>query len=253
MAEGQNTVDEKESTAGRDEESLSCGNSAETNLEKKTSEEYSENVNPSDQMNVTAEEPVDHEPAEAETGGRRGENIRSVDDENGIDSGKNKNEGWRKENGNTLSGEESVEKTDDPEAEKTPDVRSGHEDTREADKEQEKATVRSMSGAVKSRKIAKKPEGGQETGSPEERCDSGRGLPKICVPLTGTGKDELEAQAREAAAASPDLVEWRADYFEDLGDVEKGNRGCLCPSRKFWVRLRFSSPSARREREAMDS
>ena len=49
----------------------------------------------------------------------------------------------------------------------------------------------------------------------------GEGLPKICVPLTGKGKDELEAQARQIAAVSPDLVEWRADYFKDLGDVEK--------------------------------
>ena len=214
MAEGQNTVDEKESTAGRDEESLSCGNSAKMNLEKKAPEEYSENVNPSDQMNVTAEEPADHEPAKAENERQKeDENIRPVCYENELP----------KENGNTLSGEKSVEKTDDPEAEKDADVRSDH---RGQEMRRNKAHGKKQRSLYEWRreKPAKSPKPVKAVKKPVHLKNGvilGEGLPKICVPLTGTGKDELEAQAREAAAASPDLVEWRADYFEDLGDVEK--------------------------------
>ena len=214
MAEGQNTVYEKESTAGRDEESLSCGNSAKMNLEKKAPEEYSENVNPSDQMNVTAEEPADHEPAKAENERQKeDENIRPVCYENELP----------KENGNTLSGEKSVEKTDDPEAEKDADVRSDH---RGQEMRRNKAHGKKQRSLYEWRreKPAKSPKPVKAVKKPVHLKNGvilGEGLPKICVPLTGTGKDELEAQAREAAAASPDLVEWRADYFEDLGDVEK--------------------------------
>ncbi|MGO5337110.1 type I 3-dehydroquinate dehydratase [Bilifractor sp. LCP19S3_H10] len=230
MAEGQNTVDEKESTAGRDEESLSCGNSAEMNLEKKTPEEYSENVKPSEEMNVTAEEPADHEPAEAESERQKeGENIRSVDDENGLHGenknglhGENKNE-LPGENENTLSGEKSVEKTDDPEAEKDADVRSDHRGQEMRRNKVHEKKQRSLY-EWRREKPAKSPKPLKAVKKPVHLKNGvilGEGLPKICVPLTGTGKDELEAQAREAAAASPDLVEWRADYFEDLGDVEK--------------------------------
>lgn len=214
MAEGQNTVGEKESTAGRDEESLSCENSAKMNLEKKTPEEYSENVNPSNQMNVTAEEPADHESAKAENERQKeDENIRSVCYENELP----------KENGNTLSGEKSVEKTDDPEAEKDADVRSDH---RGQEMRRNKAHEKKQRSLYEWRreKPAKSPKPVKAVKKPVHLKNGvilGEGLPKICVPLTGTGKDELEAQAREAAAASPDLVEWRADYFEDLGDVEK--------------------------------
>ena len=43
----------------------------------------------------------------------------------------------------------------------------------------------------------------------------GEGRPKICIPLTGKDREELAAQVRRAAAAEPDLLEWRADYFEE--------------------------------------
>lgn len=49
----------------------------------------------------------------------------------------------------------------------------------------------------------------------------GEGLPKICVPVTGDSREEIENKAGRIAAENPDLVEWRADYFRDLGDVEK--------------------------------
>ena len=42
----------------------------------------------------------------------------------------------------------------------------------------------------------------------------GAGMPKICIPLTSSGKEKLADEARALLSASPDLVEWRVDYFE---------------------------------------
>ena len=42
----------------------------------------------------------------------------------------------------------------------------------------------------------------------------GTGMPKICIPLTSSGKRDLANEARALLSASPDLVEWRVDYFE---------------------------------------
>ncbi|MDD7740099.1 MAG: type I 3-dehydroquinate dehydratase [Lachnospiraceae bacterium] len=44
----------------------------------------------------------------------------------------------------------------------------------------------------------------------------GEGQPKICVPVVGTTCEEIRIQARAAAAAGPDLVEWRADCYEKV-------------------------------------
>lgn len=49
----------------------------------------------------------------------------------------------------------------------------------------------------------------------------GQGLPKICVPITGESREAVGEQAQQAAAEAPDLVEWRADCFRDLDNVEK--------------------------------
>ena len=51
----------------------------------------------------------------------------------------------------------------------------------------------------------------------------GEGMPCICVPLTQTDVSGLAAEAERAAAVCPDLVEWRADCFENIfcpSDVE---------------------------------
>ena len=49
----------------------------------------------------------------------------------------------------------------------------------------------------------------------------GEGMPKICVPLTGTTAQAVQEEAREAVLAGAELVEWRADFFEHLYDDEK--------------------------------
>ncbi|MDO5136496.1 MAG: type I 3-dehydroquinate dehydratase [Eubacteriales bacterium] len=46
----------------------------------------------------------------------------------------------------------------------------------------------------------------------------GEGMPKICVPITAKKREALLAEARGAAGAGADLVEWRADFYEGLGD-----------------------------------
>lgn len=42
----------------------------------------------------------------------------------------------------------------------------------------------------------------------------GEGMPKICVPLVGKTEEEILQAARSAAAEVPDLLEWRADWYE---------------------------------------
>ena len=52
----------------------------------------------------------------------------------------------------------------------------------------------------------------------------GDGMPCICVPLTKKTLAALEAEAENAVAAAPDLVEWRADFFEGLRRPEEVKR-----------------------------
>ena len=49
----------------------------------------------------------------------------------------------------------------------------------------------------------------------------GSGLPKVCVPLTAKSETALCEETKNAKAAKPDLVEWRADFYEDLFEVSK--------------------------------
>lgn len=55
----------------------------------------------------------------------------------------------------------------------------------------------------------------------------GSGIPKVCVPLTGTTDEELFAQAEAAVNAGADLVEWRADFYEALSEQEKISEALL--------------------------
>jgi len=41
-------------------------------------------------------------------------------------------------------------------------------------------------------------------------------LPLICIPLAASDGPKLMDQARSAVALAPDLIEWRADAFDDL-------------------------------------
>lgn len=49
----------------------------------------------------------------------------------------------------------------------------------------------------------------------------GEGIPKICVPMVGTTKEELLKEARDLNGLKFDVVEWRVDFYEHVKDIEK--------------------------------
>ena len=46
----------------------------------------------------------------------------------------------------------------------------------------------------------------------------GEGMPKICVPILGKNKEDILSFAKKVKEAGVDLLEWRADWFEDILD-----------------------------------
>lgn len=44
--------------------------------------------------------------------------------------------------------------------------------------------------------------------------------PLLCAPLVGAEPDGLLAEAAAARAARADIVEWRVDYFRDIGNLQ---------------------------------
>lgn len=48
----------------------------------------------------------------------------------------------------------------------------------------------------------------------------GEGMPKICVPIVGIKKCDILEAARELRDVSADIVEWRADWFESVFEIE---------------------------------
>ena len=44
----------------------------------------------------------------------------------------------------------------------------------------------------------------------------GAGIPKICVPIVGTTGEEILDAAEDIAKTAADIVEWRADWYEDI-------------------------------------
>lgn len=51
--------------------------------------------------------------------------------------------------------------------------------------------------------------------------DVGEGMPKICVPIVGATREEILETAKEILDSSADLVEWRADWFESVLEMQK--------------------------------
>lgn len=47
----------------------------------------------------------------------------------------------------------------------------------------------------------------------------GVGMPKICVPVTAITADDILQQTKKAVEQGPDLLEWRADFYENLFDI----------------------------------
>ncbi len=49
----------------------------------------------------------------------------------------------------------------------------------------------------------------------------GEGIPKICVPIVGITKEDIINEAKTFDAIPVDVVEWRADWFEHVFEIEK--------------------------------
>ena len=49
----------------------------------------------------------------------------------------------------------------------------------------------------------------------------GEGRPKICVPVVGQTEEDILREAAGLASLPVDVVEWRADWFQDVFDTEK--------------------------------
>lgn len=49
----------------------------------------------------------------------------------------------------------------------------------------------------------------------------GAGVPKICVPIVGRTKTEIFAAAENICKTTADIVEWRADWYEEAADYKK--------------------------------
>ena len=49
----------------------------------------------------------------------------------------------------------------------------------------------------------------------------GEGRPKICVPVVGQTEEDILREAAGLASLPADVVEWRADWFQDIFDTEK--------------------------------
>ena len=44
----------------------------------------------------------------------------------------------------------------------------------------------------------------------------GTGMPKICVPVMGSGEEKVLADLNAALECQPDVLEWRIDWLEDI-------------------------------------
>lgn len=49
----------------------------------------------------------------------------------------------------------------------------------------------------------------------------GHGIPKICVPVAETTRPAILAAARRVQTSKAQLLEWRADYWEEAGEPER--------------------------------
>ena len=49
----------------------------------------------------------------------------------------------------------------------------------------------------------------------------GEGMPKICVPIVGETREEILKAAKEIVNAPADIVEWRADWYESVLEMQK--------------------------------
>lgn len=56
----------------------------------------------------------------------------------------------------------------------------------------------------------------------------GEGNTKICIPLVSSQLEQLKQEAKKAAQATPDLVEWRVDFFDQVDEIQAVERTLEC-------------------------
>ena len=49
----------------------------------------------------------------------------------------------------------------------------------------------------------------------------GEGLPKLCIPIVDTSKEQISESAKKLSEYNYDVLEWRMDYFEDVCEPDK--------------------------------
>ncbi len=54
-----------------------------------------------------------------------------------------------------------------------------------------------------------------------KNLELGTGTPAICIPNTGKTKEEILALTRKFKTLPMDIMEWRADWFEDIEKIDK--------------------------------
>ena len=53
-----------------------------------------------------------------------------------------------------------------------------------------------------------------------KNVEIGKGIPKICIPLTGKNREEIIEEMEIVKKSNPDLIEWRVDFFEESDNPE---------------------------------
>ena len=54
-----------------------------------------------------------------------------------------------------------------------------------------------------------------------KNVEIGKGIPKICIPLTGKNREEIIEEMEIVKKPNPDLIEWRVDFFEESDNPER--------------------------------
>lgn len=54
-----------------------------------------------------------------------------------------------------------------------------------------------------------------------KNVEIGKGIPKICIPLTGKNREEIIEEMGIVKKSNPDLIEWRVDFFEESDNPER--------------------------------
>lgn len=54
-----------------------------------------------------------------------------------------------------------------------------------------------------------------------KNIEIGKGMPKICIPITGNNPEEILLDVEEILKQKPDLAEWRVDCYEEGEKEEK--------------------------------